>query len=225
MKWLLILLAVPLLALGAPESTSVSKVTFIKVFKGSSPPYFEISVSGDGSAVYKESPTDEQPVNYQLGQKDTETLFALVAKIDRCGRSLESGLKVANLGMKTVRCEDAAGKREVSFNYSTDENGQAIGDFFERLRETQQLMFNLETAVRFDKLGVNKALLQIETMWDRNQLIGPERFIPMLERVVKNDTYLNMARERAEKLIIAFHNGKQPLKAASGSPAEGSSKQ
>ena len=140
-----------------------SKVTFIKVFKGSVPPYFEISVADDGSTVYKESTDDEQPVNYQLGEKDTGTLFALVAKIDRCGRALESGLKVANLGMKTVRCEDAAGKREVSFNYSTDADAQAIGDFFEHMRETQQHLFNLETAVRFDKLGVNKVLLQIET--------------------------------------------------------------
>ena len=141
-----------------------------------------------------------------------------------CGRPLESGLKVANLGMKTLRCEDASGKHEVSFNYTTDENGQAIADFFERMRETQYLLFNLETAVRFDKLGVNKVLLQIETLWDKNQLVGPERFIPMLERVMKNDSYLNMARDRAEKLIIAFHNGKDASKGAPEAPAEGSPK-
>ena len=56
-------------------------------------------------------------------------------------------------------------------------------------------------------------------------MIGPERFIPMLERVAKNDSFMNMARERADRLIIAFHNGKQPLKAASESQAESSSKQ
>jgi hypothetical protein len=218
MKLLAVALLAPLVSLAA----TASRVTFVKVFKGSNPPYYEISVSDDGSAVYKESPTDEQPVHYQLEKKDTETLFAIVTQIDRCGRPLESGLKVANLGMKTVRCEDVSGKREVSFNYSTDPGGQAIADFFERLRETQQALFNLETAVRFDKLGVNKALLQIETLWDRNQLIGPERFIPMLERVMKNDTFMNMARERAEKLIIAFHNGKEPP--ASEARAEGSSK-
>ena len=113
MKLLAIALAMPLIA----ASAATSKVTFIKVFKGSDPAYFEISVADDGTAVYKESEDDDQPVDFQLSTKDTDTLFAIVTRIDRCGRALESGLKVANLGMKTVRCEDASGKREFSFNY------------------------------------------------------------------------------------------------------------
>jgi hypothetical protein len=217
MRLLPLLFGLPLLL------SAGSQVTFIKEFKGAVPPYVEITIRDDGSAVYKESPEDDRPVDFQLSAKDTETVFTLVANIGHCGRPLESGLKVANLGAKTLRCEDASGKRELTYNYSTDPAGQAITDFFERLRESQQLMFKLETAVRFDKLGVNKVLLQIETFWDRNQLVAPERFLPMLERITKNDTFMNMARERADRLIIAFHNGKT-VNTASEAPAQGSLK-
>jgi len=155
---------------------------------------------------------------------DAALLVSLVEKIDHCKRPLESGLKVANLGAKTLRCEDAEGKREVTFNYSTDPAGQAIGDFFEKLAETQQLMFALERTVRFDKLGVNKSLLQLESAWDRKRVVGAERFIPLLKRVAKNDSYLNMARDRADKLILLFEAPATPDKDA-GASSEGSPRQ
>ena len=68
-------------------------------------------------------------------------------------------------------------------------------------------------------------LLQIETSWDKNQLVGAERLLPMLERVAKNDSFMNMARERADRLIIAIHNGKGPPQKESTEAAEGSAKQ
>src|SRR5512138_537742 len=137
MKLLLMLLP---LCLWAGES----KITFIKTFKGAVPEYFEISVDSNGKSVYKEDPEDLDPVDFVLSKPDTTTLFSLVDKIDHCKRPLESGLKVANLGAKTLRCEDASGKKDVTFNYSLDPAGQSIADFFERAAETQQYLFALE---------------------------------------------------------------------------------
>ena len=70
------------------------------------------------------------------------------------------------------------------------------------------LHFNLERTVRFDRLGVNKTLLQIEAAYDRKRLVALERFLPLLDRVAKNDCYLHMARERAAALADAFRNPK-----------------
>ena len=70
----------------------------------------------------------------------------------------------------------------------------------ERIVETEQLMINLERTARFDRLGVNQALLQLQIFWDRKRLITPTQFLKMLDRVVKNDVYLNMARDRAAQL-------------------------
>ena len=182
------------------------KVTFIKSFKGAMPPYYSVEVNRDGSGVYKEAPDDPQPVSFTLLPAATDDLFAHLKKAGNATRKLESGLKVANLGQKTIRYEDGAQKNEVSFNYSLDPEAQAVADTFEKIAETQRHIFDVERTMRFDKLGVNEALLQLETAWDRKRLLGYERVLPMLDRVAKNDTYLHMARERALKLMDLLKN-------------------
>ena len=133
-----------------------------------------------------------------------------MSPLGKFSRPLESNLKVANMGMKTFRLEDAGKAIEQKFNYSTDETAQQLQDWFERIVETQQLHFNLERSVRFDKLGVNKALLQFQSAVERDRLVGPQRFLPLLDRVAKNESYLHMARERAASLADYIRNPRPP---------------
>jgi hypothetical protein len=172
------------------------------------PAYVGIQIDKDGSSVYQEAPNDESPIAFKLPEQDVAAIFALAEKLDRFKRPLESNLKVANMGVKTFRFEQGAEKNETKFNYSLDEDAKALADWFERIAETQMLHFGLERSVRFDRLGVNKSLLQLEAAYDRNRLVAVERFLPMLDRVAKNDSYLHMARERAAALADLFRNPK-----------------
>lgn len=198
--------AVFLLAIASLAAAEEPKILYTKSFPGSVPAYVNVEVQKDGRAVYKEAADDQQPIDFKLTQADTDEIFALVEKVDRFKRPLESNLKVANMGLKTFRYENGAEKNEVKFNYSLDENARILNDWFEKISETQQLHFNLEKSVRFDRLGVNKSLLQIEAAYDRNRLVAHERFLPLLDRVAKNDSYLHMARERAASLAELFRN-------------------
>ena len=182
------------------------RLFYSKSFPGSVPAYVSIEIGQDGKGVYQEAPDDESPVQFAFPEQDTATMFALAEKLDRFKRPLESNLKVANMGMKTFRYENGSEKNEVKFNYSLDEDAKALADWFERVTESQMLHANLERTVRFDRLGVNKSLLQIEAAYDRNRLVTLERFLPLLDRVAKNDSYLHMARERAASLADAFRN-------------------
>jgi hypothetical protein len=110
--------------------------------------------------------------------------------------------------MKTFRFEQGSVKNEQKFNFSLDLDAQALLDWFERLTETQRLHFDLERTAKFDRLGVNKTLLQIEAANDRKRLVGMDRFLPLLDRVAKNDAYLHMARERAAVLADSIRNPK-----------------
>jgi hypothetical protein len=183
-------------------------VFYSKDFPGSVPAYVSVELSKDGSAVYKEAPDDQDPISFKLPVEDNARIFDLVEKLERFRKPLEANLKVANMGMKTFRYENGSEKHEVKFNFSLDENAKSLLDQFERITETQQLLFQLERSVKFDRLGVNKVLLQVESAWDRKRLVGPERFLGMLDRVVKNDSYMNIARERAEYLAATFRNPK-----------------
>jgi hypothetical protein len=57
---------------------------------------------------------------------------------------------------------------------------------------------------------VQNALLLLQTTRDQKRLIAPEQFLPLLDRVVKNESYLHMARERAAVFANDIRAAGQP---------------
>jgi hypothetical protein len=181
-------------------SAAQPRLTYSKSFPGSNPPWFEVTIEENGGALYKEDPKDEDPLKFQLSGAESSQIFGLAGKLDHFSRPLESGLKVANMGMKTFRYEVDGRSSEAKFNYSEDPDARALNDWFERIGDTERSLIALETAVRFDKLGVQQALNVIETLRDQKRIVAPDQFLPLLDRVVKNESFLHMARERAAGL-------------------------
>ena len=194
MKYFLLLIA------GLPLFADGPRMVFSKSFPGSVPAYVEISVAKTGASEYKEDPKDDRPLQFQLSESDTASLFVLGDRLDHFTRAIESGLKVANMGMKTFRYEGDGEAHEAKFNYSEDLEAKTLLDWFERIAETERGLIDLERAVRFDKLGVQDAILRIEAMRDQKRLVAEQQFLPLLDRVVKNESYLHMARTRAAAL-------------------------
>ncbi len=202
MRWALALAVLPLFAANAP------RLVFSKSFPGSVPAYAEIAVDRGGNATYKEAADDDQPMKFQLAESDVSEMFALADKLGRFNHPLEAPIKVAFMGMKTFRFENGAEKREVKFNYSEDVDAQALLDWFERISETEQHVINLERAAKYDKLGVNQAVLLVQIAFEHKRLVAAQQLLPMLDRVAKNDTYMHMARERAAGLADAIRASK-----------------
>jgi hypothetical protein len=200
------ILSLLLAASCAWAATNEPSIIYSKAFPGSTPAYVKIQVSRSGSSVYQEEPNDQDAVAFQLAPADTSQIFELATKLKHFKDPLESNLKVANMGMKTFRWQDGTASHETKFNYSLDENAKLLVDWFDRITETQQHSFNLDRAVRFDKLGVNKVILQLETALNRKRIVGPERFLPLLDRVAKNESFIHMARERAASLAERIRN-------------------
>lgn len=186
-------------------------IVYSKSFPGSTPPYVEVHLERDGAVIYKEKEDDDQPVKFSLKREEADAIFALADKLEHFKNPLESGLPVAKMGEKTFRWVNGAEKYEQKYNYSTSEDVKVLQDWFEKITETEMHLFNLERTVRFDKLGVNKTLLQLETSWDKHRLLAVNQFEPWLNRVVKNESFLNMDRERAQKLLDSFKNPPPPL--------------
>jgi hypothetical protein len=196
------------LLLAGAAAWADGRIFYSKSFPGSTPPYVEITLEKSGAVVYKESANDDQPVAFELSAEDAQQIFALAEKLGHFSRPLESGLNVAKMGDKTFRWEEPPKKNEVKYNYSTDLDARAIQDWFEKMSETVQLYLYLERAVKFDKLGTNKVLLLLQAAMDRNRVVGGAKFLPLLDRVVKNSSYLNMARERAAAIAATLRAGK-----------------
>ena len=197
-------LAAVLLLVSCAVASGEPRLFYSKYFKGSVPEFVAIQVERSGKTTYQEAKDDDNPLRIQLAAEDAQQIFSLAEKLDRFQRPVESGLKVANMGLKTLRFEDGTEKHEIQFNYSQDADAQALLDWFERITETEQHFINLDRTAHYDKLGVNDVLLQLQITWDRKRVVAPEQFLPLLDRIAKNESYLHLARERAAGLAEAI---------------------
>jgi len=201
MKWAFLpLLATALLA---GDNT---RLVYMKSFPGSTPAYTQIAVDMAGNAEYREAEDDDQPLKFKLAEADVHQVFELVDKLDHFKHSLESPLKVAFMGMKTFRWVDGDQKAEVKFNYSEDLSAQALLDWFERMAESAQRRIDLERTAKYDRLGVFKALSLLGSSMDRKRLVAVDQYLPMLDRIANNESYMHTARVRASELAEAIRN-------------------
>ena len=189
--------ALAVFLLFAATLCAAPQLFYSKFFKGSVPEYVAITVDRDGRATYQEAKEDDNPIKIQLDRASLHEMFDLTEKLDRFQHPLESGLKIANLGLKTFRFDDGAEHHEIQFNYSQDLSAQALLDLFERITETEQHFADLDRTAHFEKLGVNDVLLQMQVTMEHNRLVAPEQFLPLLDRIAKNESYLHISRERA----------------------------
>jgi|SRR5579871_6306975 len=191
---------ITLLLISAAIALAEPKLFYSKFFKGSTPEFVAITLQRDGQVTYQEAKDDDNPIKVQLAPSDAQTIFGLADKLDQFQRPIESGLKVANMGLKTFRFEDGANRHEIQFNYSQDTNAQALLDWFERITESERHFIELDRTVHYDKLGVNDVLLQLQITYEHKRLVAPEQFLPLLDRIAKNESFLHISRERAAGL-------------------------
>lgn len=204
--WMAAFLASSLLA-AAP-----AKLSFTKSFPGSVPAYCSVEVDKTGALIYKESPTDDQPLKARMQEADAASLFAMAEKLEYFKSPLESGLKVANTGKKTFRYEPENGApTEVTFNYSLNVTAQQLLERFEEIAETERAYLTLDQTIHYDKLGVNDALAEIESLWLRKELAAPEQFLPLLNRIASHPSFMHIVRDRAARLKDEFQAGASGL--------------
>jgi hypothetical protein len=203
MKWSLILLfANVLFAGGGP------RLFYSRSFPGSVPAYFQVTLEQNGEAEYREAPDEDNPLTFHLTEAEANEVFGLAEKLDYFKHPLESPAKVAFMGMKTLRYENGDQKSEVKFNFSEDPQARELMDWFERMGESAEHRIELERTAKYDRLGVLKALLLLESAMDRKRLVGMDQYLPMLERIAKNESYMHTARARAAEIAEAIRNPK-----------------
>lgn len=195
MKWYLALLWCA--SLGAADAP---RLFYSKSFPGSVPEYVSIKLDRTGAGAYTEAEADDHPLQFQLSAPETNEIFSLVEKLGYLDHPLESGLKVAFMGAKTFRFENGAVKHEVKFNFTEDPLARELAEWFQRITESEDHLINLETSAKYYKLGVNQALLLVESAYDRKRLVAPAQFLPVLDRIAKDESYLHQARLRAAGL-------------------------
>ena len=179
-------------------------LTFRRIFKSSSPEFIEISVREDSDeATYDIRQLDDDPgaAKFEVSSGLRARMFALAQQLNRFqGQDLDVHRKIANLGEKTFRWEQGSETHEVKFNYTLNSTASQLLQIFEGLARQQELLMLLERRMKYDRLGINDALLQFETELNRKLLPEPERALPTLDQIAGDSRFVDIGRQRARNL-------------------------
>ena len=201
---------------GSSRTASVSPgatLTYRHVFKGSYPEFVEIKVRQDSDAATceirqldDESGASPLTVDAPLRTK----IFALAAELNRVsGQDLDVKRRVANLGQKTFRWEQGGTVHEVSFNYTLNAQANQLMHIFEGLATQQDDLATLQRRAKYDRLGVNDALLQLEKDLDENLLPEPSELLAALDQIGLDTRIVDVARRRARTLAEQIRSQSQ----------------
>lgn len=181
-----------------------AKLTFRRIFKSSTPEFIEIIVKDDSDqASYEIRQLDDDPgaSPFQVSQPLRAKMFALAAQLNHFqALDLDVHRKIANLGEKTFRWEQAGQVHEVKFNYTLNSPANQLLQIFEGLARQQELLVLLERRMKYDRLGINDALLQFESDLNHNLLPEPQRALPTLDQIASDSRFIEIGRERARSL-------------------------
>lgn len=185
-------------------SPSAAKLTYRRIFKGSSPEFIEIKVREDSDvASYEIRQLDEDAgaSPFQVSAGLRAKMFELAAQLKHFqGQDLDVHRKIAYLGEKTFRWESGTEVHEAKFNYTLNPAAAQLLQFFEGLARQQEHADLISRRMKYDRLGVNDALLQFESDLNRSMLPEPQRLLPMLEQIAGDPKFVDIARQRARSL-------------------------
>jgi hypothetical protein len=186
-------------------------VTFTCDFPGSNPDHYFISIAGDGSASYdstgklmKQS-DDNDPfrIDFKVTEATRARIFELTEKADYFAGRLDSGKKLASMGVKTLTYQDARRNTKATYNYSSRGGVQELTQLLQGMALTLEFGRRLEYECRYEKLALDDELKAMEDENSRGRLVELGAVSPTLEKITKDPTLVNVARARAQRLLAA----------------------
>jgi hypothetical protein len=165
---------------------------------------------GTGELTFKRRGSEAVHLSLKLSPAGHTRFLAVLAATNHLSGAAnwESKRKVADLGRKRLVLEMTDGKREADFNYSDLKEVNALATFFDGVLNQGTIMFDMETALRFERLSVPERLDSIESELKANRIADPPGLIPMLEKIEQDSRVMDYARGHAQQMKQRIAAGK-----------------
>ena len=172
----------------------------------------QLDADGKGNIQFKRRELESVNQPLQLSATGREKFLSLLAATNYLDHpeTFESGRKIADLGKKRISVDLPSGKREGAFNFSLRKDITDLSTFFEGLINQETLAFDIGNAIQFERLSIPKRLEQLENEFKSNRIADPERLIPLLERIEKDQQIMNYARTNAGRFKKQIETAKKP---------------
>ncbi len=206
-----------------PNFKVVPTVTFERVYPNATAANYAISVESSGNAAYRseelgpgvrqEIATGEPYIlKFTISETTSIRIFRLTRRANYFKGSSSADNSVTNTGNITLTYgegpADSFGHRtngvrnSVTYNDSTNPAIRQLTGIFEGISNSIQLGRQLEYFRRTSQPALESALKRAEVRVRAHRLIELQAIIPSLKGVVEDPSVTNVARRRAEHLLM-----------------------
>ena len=186
---------------------------------------YSITVQPDGKSRFDGTPhadetndTDPFQQDFTMSAANRQKIFELAQKLNYFRGDFASPTKhIAQTGQKTLRYQSPQLQGSTTYNWSQNSDVEELTRLFTAIAMTIDFGRKLAFQYRFDKLGMDKLLKELE---DQQASHGVEELAiiaPMLRKIVNDPNLMNISRQSAERLL---HNQGQPAAPAPNPAAQ-----
>lgn len=195
------------------RQSGLPQVSFDLKWPAADPSSFQITVDSEGTTTYRSQPRsdEKEPAADPFEQSFTMTsatrdqIFGLARELNyfRGDFAYKGNIRIADTGTKTLRYIADGKTNSASFNYSENKELMELAAVFQRISTTIESGRRLAFALRFDKMGIDQQLKNLESLQKSGMLAELQVIAPVLKRAIEDRSTMNISRQRAQKLLQA----------------------
>jgi hypothetical protein len=199
----------PLRAQNSDQGPAAGSITFDRVWEAYTPQQVTITVSADGHAKYVShtaakppDEVDDYQTEFTVSPSCRDKLFSNAREASYFdGDFTFKKHAVAGTGKKTLTYTDPARHFKTAYDYSENKAVMEITSIFQGISNTIEYGRKLQFKHRFDKLGLEDELRGMESAAESHNLAQLQLIAPTLESILEDASVLNIARQRAKRLL------------------------
>jgi hypothetical protein len=191
------------------QNSASPTIAFDRMWDDATPQSITITMSAEGAAKYHShnpgktgDDIDDYQTEFTISPARRDKLFRYAREANYFnGNFTFKKHVVASTGKKTLTYADSARHFNTTYDYSENKAIQEITNIFQGISNTIEHGRKLQFLRRFDKLGLEAELKAMEDAAASHSLAELQVIAPMLESIAQDDSILNIARERAKRLL------------------------
>jgi hypothetical protein len=184
-------------------------ITFTRVWDDFTPQSVTMIVSANGATKYGSSnpkkagdDVDDYQTEFTMSPARREKLFRYAREANYFDGDFSfKKHPVASTGKKTLTYSDPTRRFNTTFDYSENKAIAEITNILSGISNTIEHGRKLVFLRRFDKLGLEEELKAMESAAEGHNLAELQIIAPTLDSIAGDRTVLNIARQRAQKLL------------------------
>jgi hypothetical protein len=151
---------------------------------------------------------------FTMTDVNRQKIFELARKVDYFQGNLEAKQKnIAKTGQKTLEFHGRAGgggqmiDRSSTYNYSPNSDVQELTRIFQSIANTLDYGRKLGFQYRFDKLGIDARLKELQDMQASHYVEELQAIEPILQKIAADPNMMHINRTTAKQLLKSLPDG------------------